>query len=355
MPLKNIVDNVKVFPLKNTINGFLFSAIKYFPSKSSLIDLEKTQKIIADDINVGGYDVVLCEQDRYTMAPFFLNYVKKPHVYYCQQPNIFRYDVAHSIYKKAGLEYKNLLEGIYLKFYGSKLINHDRKYARYAKYMVVNSNFSRGIISGNYGINSFVSYLGVDNELFRPMNVQKENFVLSVGQCIPEKGYEFIINALAKIDVDIRPEFVIVSDQGNVHWRNYLEKLATKMNVKLKILSMISDEELILLYNQAILMVYAPYLEPFGLVPLEAMSCGTPVVAVNDGGVRESVIHDKTGILTERNETVFAGAVAELILNNEKSEKMGEESINVVKKFWTLKNSGKRLFNHLNSALDFYD
>ena len=70
--------------------------------------------------------------------------------------------------------------------------------------------------------------------------------------------------------------------------------------MKLKILNLISDEELVLLYNKAKMVVYAPYCEPFGLVPLESMSCGTPVVGVGDGGVKETVINGKTGILTGR-------------------------------------------------------
>jgi glycosyltransferase involved in cell wall biosynthesis len=45
------------------------------------------------------------------------------------------------------------------------------------------------------------------------------------------------------------------------------------------------------------------------------MACGTPVVAVKEGGVRESVMHDKTGILTQRDENMFAQAVMDLLAN----------------------------------------
>ena len=118
---------------------------------------------------------------------------------------------------------------------------------------------------------------------------------------------------------------------------------------------MISDEKLIKLYNQAKLVVYTPYLEPFGLIPLEAMSCGTPVVAVNDGGVKETVINGETGILTERDENVFAKEVVKLISNEKERKRLARNSIKAVNEYWTLDDSGKRLFNHLNRAIDIYE
>lgn len=355
LSLKKIVNNLNTFEVKNTYIGFLFSSIKYFPDRVALTDLEKTQKKMAEAVNKEDYDVVFCEQDRYTMAPFFLKYLKKPHVYYCQQSIIFRELINGNLFKKAGLGTKNDLRSFRLKLYSSRMINMDKKVANYSRYTVVNSYFSHESILRTYGQNSFVSYLGVDTELFKPLNIPKENFVLSVGHCLPEKGFEFIIKSLSKIDSQIRPELVIVSDQGNIQWQNYLKNLASELNVQLRILNLISDDELVLLYNQAKMVVYAPYLEPFGLVPLEAMSCGTPVVGVKEGGVRESVKHDHTGMLTERDEESFSKEITNLLLDPNKTEKLAKNSIKVVNDFWTLKNSGKRLLNHLNRAIDSYN
>ncbi|EKQ52969.1 MAG: glycosyltransferase [Methanobacterium sp. Maddingley MBC34] len=355
LSLKEIVNNLNTFEVKNTFIGFLFSSIKYFPDRVALTDLEKTQKKIAEAVNKEDYDVVFCEQDRYTMAPFFLKYLKKPHVYYCQQSIIFRELINRNLFKKAGLGTKNDLRSFRLKLYGSRMINMDKKVANYSRYTVVNSYFSHESILRTYGQNSFVSYLGVDTELFKPLNISKENFVLSVGHCLPEKGFEFIIKSLSKIDSQIRPELVIVSDQGNIQWQSYLKNLASELNVQLRILNLITDDELVLLYNQAKMVVYAPYLEPFGLVPLEAMSCGTPVVGVKEGGVRESVKHDHTGMLTERDEESFSKEITNLLLDPNKTEKLAKNSIKVVNDLWTLKNSGKRLLNHLNRAIDCYN
>jgi len=354
LSLKDIAHSFKTFQVKNTLGGFLYSAVKYFPSKISIRDLEKTQKHMAEAVNKKDYDVVFCEQDKYTMSPFFLKYIKKPHVYYCQQPILSQNRISQTLYKKAGLKTTSDSESFRLKFYGSRMINMDRKLASHSEYTVVNSYFSHESILRSYGINSLVSYLGVDTGLFKPLDVPKENFVLSVGRCIPEKGFEFILKSLGKIDEKTRPELVIVSDLVNTHWKNYLENLALELKVKLRIRVLVSDEELVQLYNKARLVVYAPYLEPFGLVPLESMSCGTPVVGVKEGGVRESVKHEYNGILTERDEYSFSREISALLLDEEKAEKLADNSIKHVNELWTLKHSGKRLLNHLNRAIDSY-
>ncbi len=89
LPLKELVDEVHLHQVKNTVGGWLYSTFKYVPpfiKTISLRDLEATQREIAGIINDSDHDVVLCEQDQYTLSPFFLKYIKKPTVYYCQQP-----------------------------------------------------------------------------------------------------------------------------------------------------------------------------------------------------------------------------------------------------------------------------
>ena len=109
LPLKDTVNNLNSFKVKNTIPGFFVSALKYFPDTISITDLEKTQKNIAEAVNKEDYDVVLCEQDRHTMAPFFLKYINKPHVYYCQQTFLFRNEISRNLFEKAGLRTTNNL------------------------------------------------------------------------------------------------------------------------------------------------------------------------------------------------------------------------------------------------------
>lgn len=60
-----------------------------------------------------------------------------------------------------------------------------------------------------------------------------------------------------------------------------------------------SDEELRTLIRGAKATIYVPVDEDFGMSPVESMSCGTPVIGVNDGGLKESIIDGKTGILID--------------------------------------------------------
>ena len=86
---------------------------------------------------------------------------------------------------------------------------------------------------------------------------------------------------------------------ANVAVQDYLDEmraLAKSLNVEFHPRVNIADAELVGILGQAKAMLYAPRLEPFGLTPLEANACGVPIVAVAEGGVRETVIDGVTGI-----------------------------------------------------------
>lgn len=172
-----------------------------------------------------------------------------------------------------------------------------------------------------------------------------------MGQCSPHKGFDFTIRSLSLIDEQKRPKLVIVANSTNPGWEDHLVRMAERLRVNLEIKKAISDSELIGWYNRARLFVYAAILEPFGLAPVEAMACGTPVVAVKEGGVRESVLDNETGILTPRDEHDFAQATTDLLRSDEQRERMGRRGVEVVRSFWTLRHAGERLEAHLRQAV----
>ena len=103
-----------------------------------------------------------------------------------------------------------------------------------------------------------------------------------------------------------------------------VEQLAQEKEVELKILSMISDDELIRLYNKAKLVVYSPYLEPFGYVPLEAMACGLPIVSFDCPWGPRSIISDgEDGVLIADGDIPkLAMAIMQMIEDDQLRRKM---------------------------------
>jgi glycosyltransferase involved in cell wall biosynthesis len=352
LPLKDLTEAVHVFDVKRTVSGLISSELRNYPLSMSA-DLERIEKDIADTINDQDFDVVLCEQDRYTYSPFFLKYIKKPTIYYCGTTSRLQdATVRNTAQNELLRSHKSLSARIIHYCIGIQASKIEKKNALFADYILTNSYFSREAILRSYGLNSFVSYLGVDTERFKPLGIPKEDFVLSVGRLIPSKGFEFVVRSLGTINPKIHPKLIIVSDEIDIHYKEFLERLARRSGVEVRIASLITDDELVSLYNKAQLVLYAPYLEPFGLVPLEAMACGTPVVAVKEGGVRESVIHNKTGILTQRDEHMFAHAFMGLLSNEEKISNMSQNAIECIEDYWTTEKAGKRLMWHIHRVVD---
>ena len=119
---------------------------------------------------------------------------------------------------------------------------------------------------------------------------------------------------------------------------------------------MVKDEELIKAYNSASVILYTSKLEPFGFVPLEAMACGTPIIGIAEGGIRETIIHNKTGILTER-DTIEFGKAIETLLEDELLRKiMGQNGRQYVSENWTLDQSyielEKNLYRTANLVIE---
>jgi glycosyltransferase involved in cell wall biosynthesis len=347
--LKDVVTRHRVFPIRRTFLGRASSALRRAALLSrSWLDDERAQKSIAETINAGSYDVVLSDQDHRTMSPFILRYLTGPVVYYCHQPcRSGETILAAELWLQEPDEGWRWWDERRSNYFRKAERQIDKENARFASYIVTNSDFTREAILRAYGVNGFVSYLGTDVDLFHPTNAPRGDFVLSVGSCHHIKGFDFIIRSLGRMDSKRRPKLVIVSNAWSKDWEAYLVSLAVRLKVDVTFKRCVSDFELVSLYNEAKLFVYAPYLEPFGLVVLEAMACGTPVFAVKEGGVRESVTHNETGILADRDEEVFAESMLDLLHDDQKRKRLTRNALDAVRGFWTWKHAAQRLEVHL--------
>jgi glycosyltransferase involved in cell wall biosynthesis len=128
---------------------------------------------------------------------------------------------------------------------------------------------------------------------------------------------------------------------------DYLHRLAEGLGVQLQVKSNLDVNKLREEYTDAKFCVYAPVLEPFGLVPLEAMACGVPVIGVSEGGVPESIMHERTGLLVERDPEKFAGAMQHLLSNPDLVLEYGRNAREHVLRNWTWDQSTDSVERHL--------
>ncbi len=123
-----------------------------------------------------------------------------------------------------------------------------------------------------------------------------EKLVLYVGRLVPQKGVEYLIRAMPRISWRFpEAKFVIVGEgwmRGNLEWLTDQSGQRWRTNFT----GFISDADLVALTKSADVMVVPSIYEPFGIVALEGMAAGVPVVASQVGGLAEVVEHDKTGV-----------------------------------------------------------
>ena len=283
-----------------------------------LLDLWRIEALgrrAARAIDGRGYDAVLVHPCALSQSPAVLRYLGTPSVYYCHEPLRVLYEPSiprpgrrRSLFWRAINQVDPLNAA-----YRTALRLGDRRSALAATRVLTNSLFTHQNLRSIYGIDSKVSRPGVDTTSFKPLSVPRLGRVLSVGALKPEKGFDFVIKALATIPDDIRPELMVVSNVEEQGERPYLQQLAHEMGVRVDFRVGVANDELIRLYNSALVTVYAPVREPLGLVPLESQACETPVVGVSEGGVRETIVNRRTGLLVSRDPAMFGAAVSSLV------------------------------------------
>ncbi|MFZ4507244.1 MAG: glycosyltransferase family 4 protein [Fimbriimonas sp.] len=125
----------------------------------------------------------------------------------------------------------------------------------------------------------------------------EEKIVMYVGRFVREKGIQVLLNAATTVLAkEPNTKFLIVGG-GN---REHFEKFVHWAGLEDKVLftGFMANRSLHMLYRCADVAVFPSLYEPFGIVALEAMAAGVPVVASDAGGLREVVLHDETGTLT---------------------------------------------------------
>jgi glycosyltransferase involved in cell wall biosynthesis len=133
-----------------------------------------------------------------------------------------------------------------------------------------------------------------------------------------QKNIELAIDAVAALARDGRTVRLVVAGAVDVKSAEYLAALRDRVSgagleSAVEFIVDPSDEVLVDLYRRCLLLVFTARNEDFGMVPLEAMACGTPVLAVDRGGPRETVLDGRTGWLRPADAQVFADVIGTVL------------------------------------------
>jgi glycosyltransferase involved in cell wall biosynthesis len=361
LPLNNLIKE-NVVPLNEpvarvgTIGRFL-NPYQMFVDRIHAMELHCQQ--CAEEINQGGFDVLFANACTFFRTTAISRYVKIPKVIYLGEPYRWLYEALPQLpwlalspptkvwwsspsYLRAFLKDLVKVQGLRVQ------AREELRNAQAFDLILVNSLFSRESVQRAYGLDSKVCYLGIDSDIFKPLNLPRQKMVVGLGSIYNGKGLERAVQAISTIEKDERPSLIWIGNFSDTYYQNKIEKLAVSLGVNFVPKVRIPDQELITLLNQASAMIYTPLLEPFGLAPLEANACETPVVAIAEGGVRESIKDGKNGFLINGNDPVEMGrAISRLLIDKELASRMGKQARSYVLETWSLDRAIERLEEYL--------
>ncbi|MFW6016835.1 MAG: glycosyltransferase, partial [bacterium] len=183
------------------------------------------------------------------------------------------------------------------------LLQRGRETYKYADQVIAVSNGLKSVLKNKFKVNAKYIPNIVDTDIFQlnKFNKTNNNFnFISIGSLIKRKGMDLTIKAFNKVFADQANVKLIIIGGGPEH--KNLEKLIKKLNLesRVKLTGRIERTEIAKYFNQSDCFVLASKGETFGVVFIEAMASGLPVIATRCGGP-EHFIKKEQGLLIEKN------------------------------------------------------
>jgi glycosyltransferase involved in cell wall biosynthesis len=231
--------------------------------------------------DLGGFDLIV--SSNHASAKNVRAPAGAVHVCYCHTPMRYAWDPGFLEGEAIGPLTRRLLP------IGTAWLRHvDRKRASGPDVFVANSTFVAGRIEQAYGRSSQVIHPPV--EISRLLSVERDpgDAYLVFGRLVPYKRADIAIRACARLGRKL-----VVAGTGRD-----LDRLRGVAGPGTEFVGHVPDDRLPSLFGRARGLLF-PGLEDFGIVPVEAQAAGLPVVAYGAGGVRDSVIDGRTGVLYE--------------------------------------------------------
>jgi len=243
--------------------------------------------LAVEKLDLSDYDMVISDS-----AAFSKGVITKPgalHICYCYTPTRYAWDDSHKYVKEFSMP---SLAKIFVPFFMNYLRLWDREAAYRVDKFICSSNFVSQRIKKYYRQEAEVIYPPVDGEFFiladsvkSPSATNGVNYYLIVGRLLVYKRFDIAIEAFNKLELPLK--IIGIGPE--------MKKLKRMANWNIEFLGGLPDEKLREYYQNCQALIF-PQEEDFGIVALEAMACGRPVIAYRGGGALESVKEGETGV-----------------------------------------------------------
>jgi glycosyltransferase involved in cell wall biosynthesis len=234
-----------------------------------------------EQLDLGSYDLVISSS--HAVAKGVLTGPGQIHICYCHSPIRYAWDLQHQYLRESGLD--KGVPGALARLLLHYLRLWDTRTAHGVDHFVANSNFIARRIRKAYGRGSAVIHPPVDTGYFRPDGVQ-EDYFLGAGRFVPYKRMDLLVEAFAHMP---DRKLVLIGDGPE------LAKCQARATPNIRFLGRQPASVLRQHLQSASALLFAAE-EDFGIVPVEAQACGTPVICYGRGGVLDSVLPGISGM-----------------------------------------------------------
>ncbi len=237
--------------------------------------------VAIESFDLSSFDLILSSS--HAVAKGVITGPDQLHVCYCHSPIRYAWDCQHEYLRQTGLD--SGVRSLYARLALHYLRLWDVRTANGVNDFVANSNFIARRIAKAYARSATVIHPPVEVDQF-PLVIKKDNYYVTASRLVPYKRVDLIVQAFANLP---DKHLLVIGDGPEMR---SCQKLA---GPNVQMLGYQTDKQLRELVSRARAFVFAAE-EDFGISPVEAQACGTPVICYGKGGVLDSVVDGETGI-----------------------------------------------------------
>lgn len=235
-----------------------------------------------EQFDLSDYDLII--SSNHAVSKGVLTTSEQMHITYCHSPIRYAWDLHHQYLKEEGLGFG--IKGLLARYFLHRIRIWDFISSVRPDYYVSNSNFIANRINKVYQKKATTIYPPIEIDDF-VLEISKDDYYVTSSRMVPYKKIDLIVEAFAKMP---DKKLVVVGDGPDY------KKIKDKAGENITFVGYLPFNELIKKLQKAKAFVFAA-IEDFGMLPVEAQACGTPVIALGKGGSLETVKHGITGIL----------------------------------------------------------